>query len=624
MGSDLADMRALGALILYQMRGRLRRWLRMMKQPKYLIGLAVGLLWYAWIILGRTISRPHGDVPTLAALTPAVIATLRLGVSVVVAALLTLGLVMPARVALPFEEAEIHHLFTAPIPRRTLLRYGILRAFPALIVGSFISVILIGGGPLAGRLARWPFVFALFGCWMLWSKAVTTWKARQKELAPRQARRNLAFAGAGVAAFWVAVILAARPLVRAAARALESPASWRDAFVDVQARAWALEILLAPLATPLRLLMATGWTDRLIGAASVIVLLVVLEEWCVRSAVQFEDATLERARVVADVRQRGIAALRRKVKPQERKQVPFMLRSVGRPEIGITWKNLMAVSRLPERTSIQRGLMVLLGTAILLAVGTSVPATQAIAFGAGAMLGIGGLVLMAWMPLLSGSLWRNDMRTDLLHVDQLRTWPISAWRLVLAEVAAPAWQATLVGMFGAGLVAASLAATLAGASLDQPWARATHPLISAAGKLGMSPILLLAAFPLAALPVVASVALLSVSVQNLVVLLFPTWARLGRDRARDRGAAAAGQRMMAFVGLAGVMAIALLPGCALVALIVLLQRAAGIPFMALELPPLALVVALPMFGASALLTWFGARAWERLDPSAEMLTAGVS
>src|SRR6185295_18669955 len=103
-----SDMVALGGLILGQMRGRLRRWLRMVKQPKYFIGLAVGLLYYGWFVIGRLFAVSLGGASALAASPPELVATLRLAVSAGIAGLLTLGLLMPGGVALPFEEAELH------------------------------------------------------------------------------------------------------------------------------------------------------------------------------------------------------------------------------------------------------------------------------------------------------------------------------------------------------------------------------------------------------------------------------------------------------------------------------------------------------------------------------------
>jgi hypothetical protein len=124
--------------------------------------------------------------------------------------------------------------------------------------------------------------------------------------------------------------------------------------------------------------------------------------------------------------------------------------------------------------------------------------------------------------------------------------------------------------------------------------------------------------PLAALPLIATIATLASAIQNAILLHFPGWMKLGAAARRDRGPAAAGQRMLTGLALMASLGASLVPGGLLVLGVVMVQRAIDVPFFALELPALAVLGSLPIAGASTLVIWLAARAWDRLDPSQEM------
>ena len=59
-------------------------------------------------------------------------------------------------------------------------------------------------------------------------------------------------------------------------------------------------------------------------------------------------------------------------------------------------------------------------------------------------------------PLISGMSLRNDMRTELGHIDLVRTWPVTGMRFVLGQVLSPAVIGAAGGIFGLCVMVASL------------------------------------------------------------------------------------------------------------------------------------------------------------------------
>ena len=100
-------MNPLIELTLRRSKGRVVKWLRLVKQPKYFIGLGIGLAYYGWIVFGRVLSSgPRSGLPFDASASDET-AALRLVAAAAVAAFLTLGFLLPSRQPLTFDESEI-------------------------------------------------------------------------------------------------------------------------------------------------------------------------------------------------------------------------------------------------------------------------------------------------------------------------------------------------------------------------------------------------------------------------------------------------------------------------------------------------------------------------------------
>lgn len=591
-------------LTLLRLRGRFRRWLRMVKQPKYVIGMLVMLAYWSWFILGRGMSHRPGSSSEW--MTPESLAALRLLASTALAGVLSIGFILRTRQPLVFDESEIQHLFTAPIARRSLVRYALFKVQPPILLGSAFSTLVIARGSLAERLERWPSVWLTFTLMFLWSNAIGLWKARIDELpAPRAMRRRIATWGA-LAAFWATVAA----LGWMAWRDVVASGTFSD-FEDVRriagvlAHERLLQIVLAPIELPLHAVLASSLGERAIGWAAAAFVAVALTEWCARSPVRFEEGALERARQVAEIRTKGLGATStRKASAKARALRPFALGALGRPETAIVWKNLLLIGR----TSLRRASA---WSALALAVPLALTALLRAPVPIVATLVSISLMLAIMTTISAGAFWRNDLRVDLLHVDQLRTWPISGSRLVASEIVAPTIATTALALwclalaFGTMLVA-SFAGRGGGAAFRE-LAAGAH-----SSRIG----LVLMAF-VAAIPLVAALSFLSAAIQNATVLLVPGWSRLGR--VRTQGAAIAGQQLVLGLARLLAMAVGLAPGALAVVVVLAVQHALGIGWRAWELPPLALVLATPVALESLLLVRWCGHLWDRLDPSRELL-----
>src|SRR5262245_44343565 len=111
-------------------KNRLVTRVKRLKNPKYLIGLIVGGL-YFYIYFFRYIGSPSSRKP-MAAVNPLSELTVSANAIELVAALVLmvfvfLGWILPhQRAALIFTEAEALYLFSAPVSRRTLIHFKLL------------------------------------------------------------------------------------------------------------------------------------------------------------------------------------------------------------------------------------------------------------------------------------------------------------------------------------------------------------------------------------------------------------------------------------------------------------------------------------------------------------------
>jgi ABC-2 type transport system permease protein len=585
-------------------RGRIVRRLRLLRQPRYLLASLFGAAYFLFFVVRQL--RSWQTLRGQGSLAPRTLALLPWGIGLGIALLATLVWAFAsAKPALRLSEAEIHFLLPAPLSRRQILAYALWKQQIGVLTGAVLLVFLRGAGPPGQRFSRFFATWALFTLFDLHLKGVNLWKARLAEIS-RPAARFQAVAVVAVAlAFW-GLLLGSLWRI---ARGFPAGSPFDPGVLSGIAAA-------AVAGLPGRLLTPFAWIGRpllgdLAGGALVLYLLGLLFvhfEWVLRSRGRFEEAALERARRQLERAERfRRGGGRRRPAASSRHREPFALPPTGRPELAIFWKNLTLSSRRPLRW--RAGVLAALFAALLGA---------ALAFGpsaaiVGILSGI-GIPILVLMPPFCGMFLRNDLRTDLRELETLRPWPIPGWRLLGAELLAPATMALTILASGYGLVliAGISAVTWAGRTPEALAALRIFP-----GNLAAGPVPLLVLGYGSVFLAGLAIALLSIALQNVATLLLPVW--LGSTPQSRRGAAVTGQHLLILLAhTIGLLAGLFVP-IFLLSLVLLVQWHFDVDLTYAEGPLLALLVILPVLAEVALLVRLGGARWDALDPSREIL-----
>ena len=310
--------------------------------------------------------------------------------------------------------------------------------------------------------------------------------------------------------------------------------------------------------------------------------------WVVRSAVAFEDSSID----YAQKRGARIAAWRTgerrlATSPTKARPGPFRLASTGRPELAFLWKNLLSTWQYFTLRVLLIGVAVIVGTSLWIQ-------TQPVGRNLLPGIGIMALFFGAYTLIVGPQFARQDIRSDLGHADVLKTYPLAGWQIVAGELLTP-----IV------ILSSVLWLTLLTVGLT------FHP--ASAGLTWLTPGLRIVA-GLALALIVPPLAALQLLVPNAAALVFPGWFQMSRTR--GGGPEVFGQRMIFFFAQLITMLLALLPADALAALLVfILQWWLG-PVAAVGVAALAVLLVLSIevwFG----LWWLGER-FEKLDPSLDL------
>jgi hypothetical protein len=603
--------RALLLLLFYSVRGRVVRSVRLLRQPRYLIGLVVFIAWMGlWVGTPAANALLRGGRLALE-LPEGMLRLVQLGAAILFAAGLTVTWLLPrSRMHLGLSAAEIELLSPAPVCRRELIQHAIVKRQAGILFGAGIMTLLMGFGGLAARLLWFVSFWLVLTNVDLHGMGRTLFKARLGELPARRARTLRILALAGGVAFWgVVVFSVAGPAMRFSGGL---PVAVEDGAVgklvsatelEHGAHRWALAPFLWLLEPPLAALRGVGLgSGRVVLALLFGLGLVLLQnEWVVRSQFKFEEAALKHAR--RQSAKRDPRSRYRRLALARRTQCPFDLAPSGAPGAALLWKSLLQVRRSP----VLRVALVRVGLAMAIALALWLSGAPPWLTAAVLSLGVVSLAMLSWLIPLHD---RNDLRSDLLSLEIIRPWPLPGWRVFAWEALGPA----IGGLFAVGFAACLVVFTDIAMQLGPAASKRSEVMagIGLAGPLSI-PLLVIGLLPLA-----AALSFLTAVLVNLVALYMPGWVQLSSRK--PRGAAAFGHNLLLSIGMLVVCGPILVVAAALVGFILFVQlRVLGLPFGSPELPLLGLVAALPVAVAAAVGVGVGGFLWDNLDASCEVL-----
>ncbi|HET9864694.1 MAG TPA: putative ABC exporter domain-containing protein, partial [Steroidobacteraceae bacterium] len=401
--------------------GRIRSRLKRLKQPKYLAGAVVGVL-YFYLVFFRRAHRPRfgpgGSGVTPDAL-PAEVLTLlgEIGALALLVVLLVNWLV-PRRAALAFSEPEIAFLFPAPVSRRMLVHYRLLGAQLGIAFTALIFTVVFGRGRGFGAHGSYQFI-----AWWLILALVNLHFTGTAFFYSRLLNRSITTARRRGITIGVAVALLLTLLVWIAMTArVATPDDLHDS--DTLMR-YAAEVLHAgPMPWLLALpklavapYFATSAGEFALAMLPALLLLAAHYFWVVHSEVSFEEASIARAEKRAARRramQRG--DWRGDAGQFKARTPPFTLTGSGRPELAFLWKNILSTGSLFRAKP-------MLSLAVALAAGATWLSRQPDFEPMALAASLAGIVVLVVALLIGPQMARQDLRTDLVHADLLKTYP---------------------------------------------------------------------------------------------------------------------------------------------------------------------------------------------------------
>jgi len=394
-------------------RNKIMQRVRRLRDPRYLIGAVVGLayLWFAFFRNTRGFSAKR----------PQLTGDLMVDIlGLVVLAMMVLAWALPQDSGgLQFSEAEIAHLFPAPLRRRDLLLYKIIRAQPQAL-GSAIAFFIFG----------WRRSW-LIGVWA----AVSVLSIYFIFVALGRARLKLMHIGFIARLVIVSVLLTAvanfaiKDIIKR--HPIRKTATYADvrSLIDKPFRTGALNAALfvprlfsgaAVAPTPATLATSVA------GLAGLGFLFFIL---AARMNVSFEEASIvssaKRAARIERMRSRRSGTPEISVR---RFGPLFRLAETGPAEVAIFWKNVIALVRTGF------GIIVLLLALTVLLIGAAIWTHEQTAY---AVIGMLFIFMASFFPIAAPQIFANDLRLDLARSEVLKSYPVVGDRLVAAELAAP-------------------------------------------------------------------------------------------------------------------------------------------------------------------------------------------
>jgi Putative ABC exporter len=557
-------------IIVCSARNRVIRRLRRLREPRYIVGAVAAGAYLLVNILGSTRARREGAPPELPAdlesILPSLVGVFLLGIAAAAWFLPSSG-----GVVVDFSEAEVQFLFPAPVSRRHLLVHRLMRSQIGLLFAALVPAFFFGywNGSIAERLVRWIAIWVVFVTARSYFTGVAL--ARGRLLAQGAVQRlpwiplTLVFGALAIVGTTIAWDFLSSPIVGLS----DAVTRLRHAVQDGPA-----SLVLWPFAALVRPVSARSvsqFATSLLGALAVSLAAFV---WVLRS----DGAFQERASAVP--RRPGSHA-RSSPSPRLR-AAGWSLAPSGRTEALFFWKNGLQTLR---GTSL--GMLLQYGTPMILLGVTfgSLQMDEVEAQGLAAAFSTFALVVAVFVVFFGPQIMLADLRTDLRHLELLKTWPVRPADVVRGELL---WPGTVVTFFG-------WLALACGAAFSGP----AFPRWSATWRLSVAAALML---------LVPALVFAQYVVQNAAVVLFPAWVPL--DNERPRGLDAMGQRLILMAGVVIALALAMAPGAMIGAVVwFALYRFVGIA----SLVPAAAACLAVVAGEVLVVTEVLGLAYERVD-----------
>jgi hypothetical protein len=568
-------------LFVCSFRNRVRVRLRRLRQPRYLVGSIVGAVYLYLMVFRRLLSHPGRTLPpglqtTLDRLSGPIefVGTMVLFV-VAAAAWVTPGAGTP----IEFTRAETQFLFQAPVTRRQLLHYKLLRGQIGAVFSSVVATILLRPASFA---EAWTVMLGISLLFTIVRMHLTGVALRRHSLA-QHGRSGLVRQWLPLVAVTTAVLVLATEVVTDWP-AIARMTSAYQVFEELRrlAGTGASQWILWPFRAAVRLPLAGTPQKFLAALPAMLVLLALNYLWVLRGDTAFEEASAAYAERRATDRNAPSAA-RRNGKPLAN---PFALALSGRPETVILWKNLILFGRYASMRTLRRFVPVVVVLVIVMSRSRGSVGIASLVSGL-------SLVLATLTVLIGPQIVTNDLRQDLASLAVLKSWPVRGAALVRGELLAP----------GAILTVATWLLILTAALCAGSEPGGANPL---SFEVARPVVLALVAGLLAPALILPQLVL-----QNGMAILFPAWVVVGTSRAR--GIDAMGQRLLMMAGVIVTLVTALLPA-AVAAGLVGLAIYAITQTIPIVIP--ALTLALVMFGECWIAAELLGRVLDRTDVGA--------
>jgi hypothetical protein len=570
----------------HSVKNRLFMRFKRLRQPKYLVGAIVGGIYFYFYFFRYFLGFGPRRSGLLTAATPENLLLYESFGALVFLVLILLRWLVPSdRAALLFSEAEVAFLFPAPVSRRGLIHFKLLRSQIAILFTTLLLTLITNrfGGHAWIRAAGWwiilstlnlHFLGSSFARTMLLDRGITNWQ-----------RRLAIFALVLGSVIWI-FVWAKRTMPAVDFSQFEDFQAIKDYIQNVFDSGPA-PYLLYPFRLIVRPYVAPDAKAFLSALFPALLLLILHYVWVVRSNVAFEEASVEAARrfteKIASIRSGN---LRISSKTLKGRRAPFVLRPIGFQPIALFWKNLIGTGSV-----FTPRLWIILGATVIFAC-----AVLRNAIGGSDLLPLMAMIsgmLLVWSLLLGPQLLRHDLRKDLALADMLKLYPLRGWQIVLGELLAPAAILSVLQWLLLIFTVMLFSRLPGGGPIE--W-----PLRLAVG--------------FGAAIVIPVLNVITLQIPNAAVLLFPGWFQAGKEGAH--GIEATGQRLIFLLGSLIVFFVALVPAAIAFAIAFFLLKLAFSVFFALPLASVAATVVLVIEAGLGmrLLGWL----FDRFDVCAEL------